>query len=354
MNRYLAWAVITLIVLAVAGGVAGQDEQQPGSAINALAWSPSGQQLAVHYGSNVAACIPGYDFPSRLDLITISTGYVRSLIPFGHMCGVGGATFTYDGEYLLTRSYAGRIHTLDAETLEILGVLETMAFGSRMEASPSALQYTVTESGTAATMYELRHEAGRIDHHLSFAVMTSVNDHSGLINSVDWNPLGTMIITGSNDGTVAVWDIEQDSLIVRIYEQNEEPVKLVAWSPNPELIAFANQVGVINFWDLSHAERKHVIDAHSEIINVLDWSPDGTMLASASEDGTVRVWDGESGELIETFTYTGPVYALDWSPDGTKIAFGGANASGESPEVVIVDAPVWPSPLTPLPQGEGD
>lgn len=66
------------------------------------------------------------------------------------------------------------------------------------------------------------------------------------------------------------------------------------------------------------------------------------MLASASDDGTVRVWNAESGDLLETFTYTGPVYALDWSSDGTQIAFGGADTTGNPPQVMIVDAPQLP------------
>ncbi len=99
-------------------------------------------------------------------------------------------------------------------------------------------------------------------------------------------------------------------------------------------------------WDLDEAGATYHFEEHSDQVNDMAYSPDGTRLASASEDGTVKVWNAQTGALIETLTYPGPVYALDWSPDGEQIAYGGADLSGSPPEVVIVDAPQF-DPITP-------
>jgi WD40 repeat protein len=65
-----------------------------------------------------------------------------------------------------------------------------------------------------------------------------------------------------------------------------------------------------------------VLTGHNNPVRVLAWSPDGKTLASAAEDNTIKLWDS-SGKTIKTITdLTSPVYSLFWSPDGKTFIVG--------------------------------
>lgn len=325
---------------------------QSNSAIAALQWNLDGSQLAIVHGGDSTTCLPGYSAPYTLELIS-STATLTQVLS-DTVCELGSVAFSSDGLHIITRSRAGRLHVMDTSDLNIIEIIDTMSSGGGLKASPTEPQFIIIENNTSASIYELTVSNDDVLLNIVDSINMFSQDHSELIIDADWDSTGTMIATSSDDGTVAVWDLAQDNLIVRVSEPDGEAVKLVSWSKAGDAIAFANQSGRVSVWDISEENILLNLPAHSQRLNRLVWSPDGARLASASEDGTVKVWNAQTGTLIETLTYPGPVYALDWSPDGTKIAYGGADLSGNPPQVMIVDAPeIEPTP-TPTVSGTHD
>ena len=120
----------------------------------------------------------------------------------------------------------------------------------------------------------------------------STDAHSGGIQLVAFSPDGTMIVSGSDEGTIKVWDSGAPRAL------KSEPSKAPLRMANTDA-RLASLTGML--WLLSEKT-----DAHNDIIESVSFSstlelggsirsvtfsPDGTKIATASTDKTIRVWD---------------------------------------------------------------
>ena len=103
--------------------------------------------------------------------------------------------------------------------------------------------------------------------------------HTESVSSVAFSHDGKRVVSGSDDGTVRLWDAETGEAIGEPFQSHDGPVSSVAFSH------------------------------------------DSKRVVSGSSDGTVRVWDAETGEAIgEPFQgHDGFVYSVAFSHDGKQI-----------------------------------
>jgi WD40 repeat protein len=168
---------------------------------------------------------------------------------------------------------------------------------------------------------------------------TTLSIPTGIVDAAAWSPDGQQIITGPESPTI--WDAVTGEHVLTL-SAPEAPLGVTAavWSADNSRIFTGGADGLIHVWDVETKVFIRTLVGHSGFVSGLALSHDNTRLASAGHDRTVRVWNAETGELIETFSYPERVHAVDWSPSGDKIAYGGDGASGNTPQVEIVDAPV--------------
>jgi WD40 repeat protein len=146
--------------------------------------------------------------------------------------------------------------------------------------------------------------------------------HDGPVNSVAWSPDGRCLATGSDDGTVMLWDSASGGMLHPL-EEHSNSVLTVAWSPDGQRLASGSSDKTVKIWDAASGRVIHSLEGHGSLVYSVAWSPEGQRLASGSSDKTVKIWDAASGRAIHSLEEHGDlVLTVAWSPDGQRLASG--------------------------------
>jgi WD40 repeat protein len=148
--------------------------------------------------------------------------------------------------------------------------------------------------------------------------------HTGIINSVAFAPDGSLLASAGANETI-LWEVKSGTQAHTLTHPDQ--VISVAWSPQGQLLATGDVEGRIRLWSVHETEPAicmQTLTAHTKLISELAFAPDGSVLASASYDSTVKLWDVAAGRLDQTLTgHSERIHRVAWSPDGRLLASGG-------------------------------
>jgi WD40 repeat protein len=152
------------------------------------------------------------------------------------------------------------------------------------------------------------------------AVLTG---HTGRVCTIEIAADGTMLATGSEDGTVRLWRVP--AATARDLPSEEAlPVRAVVADPLGRWLAVGGDQGTTRVWDVAARRLYGVCEAHTEEVCSLAVTADGAELVSVGADGSVTVWDTVHRRVRTTFDgQVDSVQAVAVAPDGAWIAGGG-------------------------------
>lgn len=128
----------------------------------------------------------------------------------------------------------------------------------------------------------------------------SLEMHEGPVNSACLSRDGNLVLSGSDDGSICVWDFQRG----RLYRLKGHlgGVTSVCFSMDEEHCLSAGRDGTIRMWEIENEKCLTVLKGHQGEVKSISLSSDGHFVLSGGADGTIRLWDYESGACLRTLS----------------------------------------------------
>ena len=199
-----------------------------GSPVESVAFSPSGQTLAVG------------DQSGHVGLWDVASGQRTATLVDGSP--VESVAFSPSGQTLAIGDQSGHVGLWDfasgqrSATLANGGTVDSVAF------SPNGQTLAVGDSSGEVDLWDA-----------VSGVLTTTLSEGSVVKGVAFSPNGQTLAVGDQNGYVGVWDVASGRLTTSFDETSS--VFSVAFSPDGQTLAAGDQSGHVDLWDIANGQR---------------------------------------------------------------------------------------------------
>jgi WD40 repeat protein/serine/threonine protein kinase len=305
---------------------------------------PHGQYvLAVDYSANGRYIATGSN-DKTIQILDAATGRnLRTLA--GHTDGVLTVRFSPDGKQLLSGSYDNTARLWNLQTGATLQELKGHSWWVwAAEFSPKGDRIVTAGQDGKAIVWQ-KEAISRQPSAVSgvqplYTQLTTFTGHDGAVYSARFSPDGKQVATGGYDKLVMIWNPDEvhPVNIGRRLEgkpdekQNyiklaghDEPVRSVSFSPNGQLLLSGSEDHSVRVWDVALGKAVKALRGHGRSVRACEFSPDGKWALSGGDDESVRVWNVagyQEMRVLHATVFSGhedAVLSARYSGDGQQI-----------------------------------
>ena len=292
-----------------------------GEYVNAVAFSPDGQYLAT--GSDDPA---GY-----IQIWSISTGQRVKVIP-GHGDEVLSLTYSRDGQQLLSSSYDKTARLWDVESGQEIRkfVGHTWWVWSAMF-SPNEQQIVTAGQDGIVIVWDVKTDQRT----------PAFTGHQGPVFCASFSPDGKQVASAGYDRRLLLWkpadlipidfknltqsgDV-RSNVDFKAFEGHTDAVRSAVFSDDGTLLLSGSQDNTVRVWEIATGQMLRTFRGHGGRVQAAVFLPKGDRILSASHDQTVREWSIDKYEEIRTLQgvvlngHTDAVLDATFSADQTQI-----------------------------------
>jgi WD40 repeat protein len=187
------------------------------------------------------------------------------------------------------------------------------SFGSAFSADGN---YILTSHDNAARLWETKtgQEIRRFE------------GHSAAVNSATFSPDGKYVVTASVDKTARLWEANTARELGRFEGHSAALISAVCSSNGKYILTTSRDDETVRLWSKETKQeiRRFQRDREEYLLIIpATFSPNGEYVLTASWYTAALLWQTESGKLIRTFPFLGPVYTATFSSDGKYVLIAG-------------------------------
>lgn len=223
-----------------------------------------------------------------------------------HADSVTAVAFSPDGSLLFTGSDDQSVRVLETRSSSERQVLRIQGRVRSLAASRTLLAVG-TDNGRIQ-VFELRQGGAE--------ALALLQGHSAEVRALAFRPGSGVLLSGSRDGTVRLWDAARGSSLASRSEG--VPVGAVAFDPAGQRLAYGLESGLV-YLDPASAFSQGSAARASGGVQALAFSPDGAYLALAVRGGGIQMLEVASRRLGPAWSDPRDVVALAFLPSGTGL-----------------------------------
>lgn len=204
-------------------------------------------------------------------------------------------------------------------------------------------RFLATGSNRIASVYDVR-SGERVG---TFVDVEGVDkDTDQFVRSVSFSPDNSLLVTGSEDQVVRVWDVASQRLKCKLAGHSQD-IYSVEFMPNGQEVVSGSGDRTVRIWDIEKARCRLVLNVTSGLaggstettttaegsaaskkpidagITSIALSPNGRFLAAGALDRSIRLWETDMGRACETLEgHRDSVYSVAFAPDGRHLISG--------------------------------
>lgn len=151
------------------------------------------------------------------------------------------------------------------------------------------------------------------------------NEHTGMVRHIAFASDNRQFLSAGADGMVCLWDADAGRL-VDSKTGFRNGITCVAFSPDSRQALFGTADGAVHIWTLGGAGGLKRFSTQGVSVSAAAFAPDGRSLLLGLANGVVKLKESEKGKDLGNFgVHAGPVAAVAFSPDGTAVVFASAD-----------------------------